>query len=295
MQRIRQTVLVLAIALAANASACGPPGAAASKQVADPVPSRLALAPDVDHFFHFGMNESGEWLWLKRDASYTRVEHDDLGWVWTVDRGAWHVDGSQLMLDAVLRARDIRTRDFEVHFYGACAVGLLPELRRQIVATRAEGKPIDDVKAGFHAPNRRCGAYITETPEPWKGCHAAEPDHPDPSNEAIDALIRAIDAYVATPANRHRFVFEAYAYRGQRFLMPVDPGPDAFTTFPSVLHALDQPDHGPPQGVHLEVSRDVFSSVDACDFPAAHGKCQDVAFAMAETLARWFPGPFGDF
>lgn len=244
-------------------------------------PAKIALAPHADHWFHFGEWEIGEWLWLKPDGTYTSIERDDVEKVDTIDRGRWTVDGPRLVLDARIRVRDIETPEFDIHVQDLCGVDMLPELRRRIARIASDPRAVA-TSGGIFTAFRDGGRHL--------GCGAfATMDTMSGGAPMLARMTQAIDAYLAHPADRQRFVFDAYAYRNRTLLIPIDPGPVKMRLgLARVMSEFDR-NVGDPQLIYLDVSRQMFEQVDACDFPMAFGWCRDLTTALYETLVRWFP------
>jgi hypothetical protein len=263
-------VALLASALAVTASGAKP---------TIPGPVKVVLESRADHRFHFSDGYEGHWLWLRSDDTYVSIYRGDTGIVVTEDHGRWAVQGSRLVLDAQFKARDIETPEFDILVQDICGVDMLPELRRRIairVSRPNAAANVDVISAIRDGGKRyRCGAITLV-----KGSSDAP---------MLRHMLQAIDAYLAHPSDRQRFSFDAYAYRDRTFLVPVDPGPAMMRHgLPDIMAEFAR-DTDNPQYVYLDVSKQFFEQVDACDFPTARGRCEDLTAAMFDTLVRWFP------
>jgi hypothetical protein len=282
---LRVAVLVCGLLLG-----CGPALAASKVD-----PALVPLASGKDYYFEIRTGTDEEALWLRRDGTYTRVYLHDTGGVETDDRGRWTVQGSRLVLDSARRVRDIHSPGYMVEVDDACGIEMLPELRKRIAARIIWNKehPGQFLAVRRGGPHGQCGAHAFPVDVPY----ASSPRSSwDPDDDTLQRLLRAIDHYLAAPANRQRFVYDAYGYRGDMFLLGVDPKPEWLDSAVEVADAIDAKKWLLLYKVPFASTQRLFESDDVCDFPPrgeqGFRQCMDLTLILPERFSKMFPDAF---
>lgn len=193
---------------------------------ASDAPIPVAPAVRQDHYFVSDAHESAGYLHLGADGRYV-VVHVQHMFTDVDDVGGWRVAGRRFVLESDRSVRDIDLDEFKVFVFDRCGQETLPELRARIFELQDGGGLVApdvleslDITRRNHplgrGPGKLCGASLSYSPKTY-------PAMPVPA-ERLGAVIAGIDAWTAEEATQHVFEYEAWEYRGERFLVPQKSG-----------------------------------------------------------------------
>lgn len=189
-------------------------------------PRPVVLETGRDHYFGADNGSSADYLHLRADGRYVALDAQHL-FTRVSDTGRWRVENGRAVLESEQAVRDIDAGEFSVHVFDRCGQEHLPALRAKVKALRDRGEPVktDDyggvTDAGRDDPRSRrpsgwCGASLDYFPDGAFGEAFTA--------KRLDAVLAAIDAWLATASTQGRFEYAAWKYRGETFLEPMLPG-----------------------------------------------------------------------
>ena len=189
-------------------------------------PALVTLAVGEDHYFGADAYTSADYLYLQADGRYQVVDVQHM-FTRVADTGRWRVADWSVILESDHAVRNIDLGEFQVYLFDRCGEQALPSLRDEIRKLRDGGKPVSpkvlDKLAATRTgdpqgrgPASLCGASLGYFPNDT-------PAGPVPV-ERLDPVLAAIDEWLATAAKQHLFEYQAWEYRGERFLVPMRTG-----------------------------------------------------------------------
>lgn len=196
------------------------------------VPRPISIEATQDHYFGADAYTSAEYLHLAADGRYAVVDVEHM-FTEVGDTGRWQVRAGRVVLESERSVRDIDLGEFKVFVFDRCGQETLPELRGKIAALIEEGGRIAPAVLDRIAIRRKahplgrdpegfCGASLSYSPDKY-------PPRPVPAKR-LDAVLAAIDAWLAEEDTQHVFEYQAWEHQGERFLVPTKPG----------MHAVQQ-------------------------------------------------------
>lgn len=232
-------------------------------------PTPVTLIFGANHYFESDAYTSAEYLRLGGDGRYTVVDVQHM-FTEQWDAGRWRVEGSRIVLTSDRRVRDIRVGDFSVYVFDRCGQAALPELRAKLQALRDRGTPIAPGTLDNLRVSRPAGPL---DPRPFGRCGPAlgyssydDGDQPVPAKR-LDAVIAAIDAWLAEADSQNLFEYGVWEYRGERFLVPMRPGMHAVqSTEAEIRERMDRDEGGRAPYVYYAIPASTFERRAGCTY-----------------------------
>jgi hypothetical protein len=233
---------------------------------AGPVPA--SPIPGINHYYGADAFTSAEYLHLRADGRYVRVDAQHM-FSEIADEGRWRLAGGSILLESDWRVRDIEVGEFRVYVFDRCGQEALPELRAKLLRIRERGEPISSESlealsvtrrrpSPAHGPGAFCGASFGHSPDSY-------PAKPVPAKR-LDTALAAIDAWLAEAPTQNIFEYRGWVYRGERFLVAMQPGTDAVRFTASEIRQQMDKDGGRAPYHFYEITEQDFNRRANCTY-----------------------------
>lgn len=219
----------------------------ASPMWATSPPAEVRLPEGSPGYFRSDHYTGAQYLQLSTDGRYNIVGVEHMG-RFEIDRGTWSAEGAELFLRSDDLVLDVVEYPFRVYVGRELDVELLPELRRRVFDlyqirgnAPLELADVKELKVSHERGADDRSVAVTLDLDVEIGRRTLKPDD-------LLELIKALDDYLAQPELRNVFPYRSFDYRGQTFLLPLEPGATAVDlSVSSIQEEIDEdPTTAPP-------------------------------------------------